>query len=99
MFFGCPARRVRLLLEEGLSRSHPSSQGASVPSYLAAGRRVSVSADGGGLPAGVTVAVRLSDLVTPLKSGVRVTAGNRSALAVAGTGGVPTGRRAGVFEG
>jgi hypothetical protein len=33
----------------------------------------------------VTVAVRLSDLVTPLKSGARVTAGDRSALAVAGT--------------
>ena len=60
-------------------------------SYPAAGRRVSVSADGGDLPAGVTVAVRLSDLVTPVKSGVRVTAGDRSALAVAGTEEIRTG--------
>jgi hypothetical protein len=62
-----------------------------VSSYPAAGRRVSVSADGGDLPAGVTVAVRLEDLVTPLRSGVPVTAGDRSALAVAGAAGIRTG--------
>ncbi len=60
-------------------------------SYPAAGRRVSVSADGGGLPAGVTVAVRVEDLVTPLKSGVPVAEGDRSALAVAGTEEIRTG--------
>jgi hypothetical protein len=62
-----------------------------VSSYPAAGRRVSVSADGGDLPAGVTVAVRLADLVTPLKDGAVVTAGARSALVIAGTPEIRTG--------
>jgi hypothetical protein len=62
-----------------------------VSSYPAAGRRVSVSADGGDLPAGVTVAVRLADLVTPLKDGAVVTAGDRSALVIAGTPEIRTG--------
>ena len=60
-------------------------------SYPAAGRRVSVSADGGDLPAGVMVAVRLADLVTPLRDGAMVTAGGRSALVVAGTPVIRTG--------
>jgi hypothetical protein len=43
------------------------------------------------LPAGLTVAVRASDLVSPLKSGAPVQAGDRSALAVAGTERIRTG--------
>ena len=54
-------------------------------SYPADGRRVSVSADGGDLPAGITVAVRLCDLVSPRRNGAPVEDGKRSALAVAGT--------------
>ena len=54
-------------------------------SYPAAGRPVCVFADEGDLPAGVTVAVRLADLVSPLKSGAPLGDGDRSALAVAGT--------------
>ncbi|MGH3237422.1 MAG: hypothetical protein ACRDOH_30015 [Streptosporangiaceae bacterium] len=60
-------------------------------SYPADGHRVGVSADGEGLPAGVLVAVRLSDLVTPMENGAPVEAGDRSALAVAGTGKIRTG--------
>jgi hypothetical protein len=56
-----------------------------VSSYPAAGRPVCVSADEVSLPAGVTVAVRLADLVSPLKSGAPLGDGDRSALAVAGT--------------
>jgi len=56
-----------------------------VSSYPAAGCPVRVFADEGGLPAGVMVAVRLSDLVSPLKNGAPLGDGDRSALAVAGT--------------
>jgi len=56
-----------------------------VPSYPAVGRPVCVFADEGDLPAGVTVAVRLADLVSPLRSGAPLGDGDRSALAVAGT--------------
>jgi hypothetical protein len=56
-----------------------------VSSYPAAGRSVCVFADEGDLRAGVTVAVRLADLVSPLKSGAPLGDGDRSALAVAGT--------------
>jgi hypothetical protein len=55
-----------------------------VSSYPAACGPVCVFADEGDLPAGVTVAVRLADLVSPLKNGA-LTGGDRSALAVAGT--------------
>ena len=54
-------------------------------SYPAAGRPVCVFADEGGLQAGVTVAVRLCNLVSPLKNGAPLRDGDRSALAVAGT--------------
>ncbi len=54
-------------------------------SYPAVPRSVSVSADEAGLPAGVTVGVRLCDLVSPLKNGAPLAAGGRSALVVAGT--------------
>ena len=54
-------------------------------SYPAAGRSAGVSADEGDLPAGVTVGVRLCDLVSPLGNGAPVKAGDRSALVVAGT--------------
>ncbi|HXL94094.1 MAG TPA: transposase domain-containing protein [Streptosporangiaceae bacterium] len=60
-------------------------------SYPAAGRPVCVSADEGRLPAGVTVAVRLCDLVSPLKSGAPLRDGDRSALAEAGTGEIRSG--------
>ncbi len=60
-------------------------------SYPAASLAVSVSADQADLPAGIMVAVRLSDLVTPLKNGVMVTEEDRSALAVAGTEKIRTG--------
>jgi hypothetical protein len=62
-----------------------------VSSYPAAGRRVSVSADGGDLPAGVTVAVRVRDLVSPLRNGAPLRDGDRSALAVAGAEAIRTG--------
>jgi hypothetical protein len=45
----------------------------------------------GDLPAGVMVAVRLSDLVSPLRNGAPLDAGGRSALVVAGTGVIRTG--------
>ncbi|MGH3125789.1 MAG: hypothetical protein ACRDND_32835, partial [Streptosporangiaceae bacterium] len=54
-------------------------------SYPAAGRAVSVSADEGDLPAGVMVVVPVRCLVSPLKNGAPVQAGDRSALVVAGT--------------
>ena len=60
-------------------------------SYPAAPLAVSVSADQADLPAGIMVAVRLSDLVAPLKNGVMVTEEDRSALAVAGTEKIRTG--------
>ena len=60
-------------------------------SYPAAVRSAGVFADESGLPAGVTVAVRLCDLVSPLGSGARPGAGDRSALAVAGTERIRTG--------
>ena len=60
-------------------------------SYPAAPLPVSVSADQVDLPAGIMVAVRLSDLVTPLKNGVPVAEDDRSALAVAGTEKIRTG--------
>jgi hypothetical protein len=62
-----------------------------VSSYPAAGRPVCVFADEGGLPAGMTVAVRLCDLVSPLKNGAPLREGDRSALAVAGTGEIRSG--------
>lgn len=65
-----------------------------MPSYSAGGRAVCVSADEGDLPAGVTVAVRLADLVSPLKSGAPLGDGDRSALAVAGTETIRTGEPA-----
>ena len=60
-------------------------------SYPAAGCRASVSADGWDLPAGVTVAVRLSDLVSPLRSRAGLGGGDRSAIVVAGTEAIRTG--------
>ena len=54
-------------------------------SYPAAPPAVSFSADQAGLPAGIMVAVRLPDLVSPLRNGVMVAEEDRSALAVAGT--------------
>jgi len=56
-----------------------------VSSYPAAPPAVSFSADQAGLPAGIMVAVRLPDLVSPLRNGVMVAEEDRSALAVAGT--------------
>jgi Insertion element 4 transposase N-terminal len=56
-----------------------------VSSYPAADGPVCVFADEGDLPAGVMVAVRLADLVSPLKNGAPLGDGDRSALAVAGT--------------
>ena len=63
-------------------------------SYPAAGGPVCVFADEGDLPAGVTVAVRLANLVSPLKNGAPLTDGDRSALAVAGTETLRTGEPA-----
>ena len=60
-------------------------------SYPAAGCRASVSADGWDLPAGVTVAVRLSNLVSPLRSRAPLGGGDRSAIVVAGTEAIRTG--------
>jgi hypothetical protein len=65
-----------------------------VPSYPASGRSVCVFADEGDLPAEVTVAVRLADLVSPLKNGALPGGGDRSALAVAGTEAIRTGEPA-----
>jgi hypothetical protein len=62
-----------------------------VHSYPALPLAVSFSADQADLPAGIMVAVRLSDLVTPRKNGVMVTEEDRSALAVAGTEKIRTG--------
>jgi len=64
-----------------------------VSSYPAAPLAVSFSADQADLPAGIMVAVRLRDLVSPLKNGVMVTEEDRSALAVAGTEKIRTGGR------
>lgn len=54
-------------------------------SYPAVPCPASVSADEAGLPAGVVVAVRLSDVVCPLRNGASLKEGDRSALVVAGT--------------
>jgi hypothetical protein len=62
-----------------------------VPSYPAAVCSAGVFADEAGLPAEVTVAVRLCDLVSPLGSGARLEAGDRSALAAAGAERIRTG--------
>jgi len=48
-------------------------------------------AEEGDLPGALMVAVRLADVVSPLKSGARLEAGARSALAVAGTERIRTG--------
>lgn len=60
-------------------------------SYPAASCPVSVSAGQDGLPAGVLVAVRACDLVSPLKSGAPLEDTDRSAMAVAGTKRIGTG--------
>ncbi len=60
-------------------------------SYPAVARSAGVSADEGDLPAGVTVGVRLCDLVSPLGNGAWLEAGDRSALVVAGTGQIRSG--------
>ncbi len=65
-----------------------------MPSYPASVRSVCVFADEGDLPAGATVAVRLADLVSPLKSGAALGDGDRSALAVAGTQALRSGEAA-----
>jgi hypothetical protein len=65
-----------------------------VSSYPAVGRSVCVFADEGDLPAGGMVAVRLADLVSPLKSGAPLADGGLSALAVAGTEALRTGEPA-----
>jgi hypothetical protein len=65
-----------------------------VPSYPASGRSACVFADEGDLPAGVTVAVRLADLISPLKNGALPGVEERSALAVAGTEAIRTGELA-----
>ena len=57
----------------------------SYRAYRAVLRSSSVSADEGDVPAGVVVAVRLRDVVSPLRNGAPVAAGTRSALVVAGT--------------
>jgi len=65
-----------------------------VSSYPASGHPVCVFADEGDLPAGMAVAVRLADLVSPLKNGALPGEGERSALAVAGTETIRTGEPA-----
>jgi hypothetical protein len=65
-----------------------------VSSYPASGHPVRVFADEGDLPAGMAVAVRLADLVSPLKNGALPGEGARSALAVAGTETIRTGEPA-----
>jgi len=62
-----------------------------VYSYPAASCPVSVSAGEDGLPAGVLVAVRACDLVSPLKSGAPLGEADRPAMAVAGTTRIGTG--------
>jgi hypothetical protein len=64
-----------------------------VSSYPAVPLAVSFSADQAGLPAGIMVAVRLSDPVSLLRNGVMVTEEDRSALAVAGAERIRTGDR------
>ena len=63
-------------------------------SYPASGHPVGVFADEGDLPAGMAVAVRLADLVSPLKNGALPGEGERSALAVAGTEAIRAGEPA-----
>ena len=60
-------------------------------SYPASSHHVSVSADEADLPAGLTIAVRARDLVTPMGNGAPLEDGGRSALAVAGTERIRTG--------
>ena len=62
-------------------------------SYPAAVRSAGVFADEAGLPAGVTVAVRLGGWLSPLKNGRALEAGDRSALVVGGTEKIRTGDR------
>jgi hypothetical protein len=64
-----------------------------VHSYPAVPFSAGVSADQAGIPAGVTVAVRVPDLVSPLRNGAPLQEGARSALAVAGTERIRTGDR------
>lgn len=76
------------------------------PHAAAGGRRPSDCSDqldtqGGRRPnasglrkAGLVVAVRASDLVSPLRNGTPLKAGDRSALVVAGTGKISTGEPA-----
>ncbi len=48
-------------------------------SYPASSHHVSVSADEADLPAGLTIAVRARDLVTPMENGAPLEDGGRSA--------------------
>ena len=59
--------------------------------YPVASRAAASVADDGGVPAGLMVAVRASDLVSPLRNGAPLRAGDRSALVVAGTEEIRTG--------
>ena len=81
------AGRARLLLEEGLL-GHSSSQEPLVSSYPAGPRSVSSIAGDGEVPGGgsLMVAVRLGDLVSPLRNGRPLLEGDRSALVIGGTG-------------
>jgi hypothetical protein len=64
-----------------------------VSSYPAASRAVSSFTDAGGPGGGLMVAVRLSDVVTPLRSGRPLAAGDRSALVIGGTARIRTGEQ------
>ncbi len=63
--------------------------------YPVPSRAASVSGDGGEVPGGgeLMVAVRLSDLVSPLRNGRLLEEGDRSALAVGGTERIRTGEQ------
>src|SRR5208282_4658651 len=81
-----------LLIEEGLP-SHPSSQEPLVSSYPVPSRAVSSIRDDGEVPGGGTlmVAVRLADLVSPLRNGRPLETWDRSALVIRGTEKIRTG--------
>lgn len=59
--------------------------------YPAVPRAVASVSGDGEVPAGLMVAVRASDLVSPLRNGAPLKAGDRSALVIAGTRKISTG--------
>src|ERR1700687_3966312 len=83
---------TRLLLEEGVSKS-PFAQEPLVNVYPVPLCAASLTADGGEVPGGggLMVAVRLADVVPPLRNGRPLGAGDRSALVVGGTERIRTG--------